>query len=102
MKVSLNDNLTVQIRRDDGTWIYEIDLERCRNSAELLDWLFQVLNKHWCTPQIISAVMWKIEEACRQYHHQSVQGTFCGLGIDHKVSWPKCGSNESGIYAGGT
>lgn len=33
--------------------LYEIDLERIRDSAEMLDWIFQIFNKTWATPRII-------------------------------------------------
>ena len=95
IKVVLTDNLTIEII-NHGTWIYEIDLERCRNSAEVLDWLYQVLYKEWCSPQVIFDIMWKIEEAVRQYHQASVQGAFCGLGKNRKVKWPFMGSYIEG------
>jgi hypothetical protein len=97
MKVVLADNLTIQVLHDDGSWLYEIDVERCRNSAETLDWLYQVLYKSWCSPQVIFDVMWALEQACQKYHRESVQGTFCGLGIDRRVKWP-----FGGAYVDGT
>lgn len=96
MRVVLADNLTIQILTDSGSWLYEIDLERCQGSAALLDALFQVLYKSWCTPQVIFDIMWQVEAACKKYQRNSVQGTFCSLGIDHKVSWPFGGSYIEG------
>jgi hypothetical protein len=36
---------------------YEIDLERIRDSAEMLDWIFQIFKKTWATPDIIYDVL---------------------------------------------
>ena len=96
MKVVLADNLTIQILTDEGSWLYEIDVERCRSSAETLNWLYQVLYKSWCSPQVIFDIMWALEQACQKYHHKSVQGAFCGLGKDHRVKWPFGGSYVDG------
>jgi len=30
--------------------LYRIDLERCATSAQVLDWIFQVRDKTWCSP----------------------------------------------------
>ena len=35
---------------DTGIW-YEVDLERCRNAGEVLDWIFQLLHKSWITAE---------------------------------------------------
>jgi hypothetical protein len=39
--------------RDEGGYLYEIDLERCRTSAEVCDWIFQVSHKTWATDAIL-------------------------------------------------
>lgn len=36
---------------------YEIDLERIHSSAEMLDWIFQVLHKIWCTPETTKGLL---------------------------------------------
>lgn len=80
-------NLTIQFRQNGG-WFYEIDLERCNNSAQLLDWIFQVQGKKWCSPELLAAVLDTIEEACVECFGSSVQGKFCSFGIDNEVAWP--------------
>ena len=41
---------------------YRIDLKRCVTSAGLVDWLFQIMHKAWCTPQIMHTVMLALDE----------------------------------------
>ncbi len=33
-----------------GRTLYRIDLERCGTAAQVLDWLFQLRAKTWCSP----------------------------------------------------
>jgi hypothetical protein len=47
------DNWTL-VHRKEG---YEIDLESCNTSAELEDWIFQILGKNWATPQVLSDLL---------------------------------------------
>lgn len=35
------------IRDNAGRWLYEVDLERCRTAAAILDWIAQVAAKQW-------------------------------------------------------
>lgn len=36
-----------------GGYPYEIDLETCTSSAKILDWIFQIESKTWCTPELL-------------------------------------------------
>lgn len=38
-----------------GHWQYEIDLERCATSAQLLDWVFQIQGKEIFSPKDLAA-----------------------------------------------
>jgi hypothetical protein len=40
------ETLVLEFAPRDRNWWYEIDLERCGTSALMLDWIFQVSNKH--------------------------------------------------------
>ena len=42
---------------EDDRRSYEIDLERLRSSAGMLDWIFQVRQKIWATPQVLSDLL---------------------------------------------
>jgi len=37
--------------------VYEIDLERIRDSASMLDWIFQVQAKRWATPAVMNDLL---------------------------------------------
>jgi hypothetical protein len=87
MKVVITNNLSVEIQRDDGWYVYDIDLEECDSSAQLLDYLFQVFGKSWCTPQLIADVMRALNKVCLDRFGLPVQGVFCSFGYDSKVDW---------------
>lgn len=36
--------------RDGSRTLYLIDLERCGTAAQVLDWIFQLRGKTWCSP----------------------------------------------------
>ena len=80
------ENLTIEIY-DKGTWAYEIDLERCTDSAELLDWILQLHGKGWVTPQMLFDIIEELEYACHEVHGNFLQGAFCPGGEGKEVSW---------------
>jgi len=53
---------------------YEIDLETCTNSARVLDWIFQVTAKRWCTAPDAHCLLLAVEELL------SPQATLCSCG----------------------
>ena len=87
MKVVATSNLSVEICDDDGRYVYDIDLEECVSSAQLLDYLFQVFRKSWCTPQVIADVMRVVDGACMERFGLPAQGVFCSFGYDSNVDW---------------
>jgi hypothetical protein len=58
---------------------YEVDLERCRNSAEILDWIAQVSRKVPVTADMAIGLVYALDDILH------FQGRFCGLGKDHQV-----------------
>lgn len=55
---------------------YEVDLERCRTSAEVLDWIVQIHRKCWgpdAVSDLVSAFSFLLKP----------QQTMCGCGIEH-------------------
>ena len=61
------------------TVFYEVDLEDCRKgSAQCLDWIFQVVNKTWATPQIIFDLIISINVLVKP------QQTLCSFGKEKK------------------
>jgi hypothetical protein len=74
----------------NGSWeMYGFDLERCSDSAEFLDWIFQLHHKTWFTPELMSKFLDTMEEVCSEKLHKSVQGSFCPWGKGLKVNWKK-------------
>ena len=51
---------------------YEIDLERCRNAVDMLDWLAQLAGKAWCSPEDLGHLLLALDELF------DLQGTVCG------------------------
>jgi hypothetical protein len=63
-------NLTLQYK--DGA--YEIDLEKITNSAQMLDWIFQIREKVWATPAVMTDLLSAFEALF------SPQANLCGGG----------------------
>lgn len=59
---------------------YEIDLEQFDTSAEMLDTIFQVTQKTWCTAQDAKDFL----EAIRDLFNP--QATLCSFGVDRKFN----------------
>ena len=83
-------DLTIQITSDDKKkWFYSVELEKCTDSAQILDYIFQIANKTWCSPQILYDLIQEIEKACREIHSEAAQGVFCPFGENQEVKWKK-------------
>lgn len=50
-----SQNLTLNLFQEGKGQRYYIDLEKCRTSAEVLDWVMQVASKPWATDQILGS-----------------------------------------------
>jgi hypothetical protein len=61
---------------DEGRWIYEVDLERCRTSAGVLDWIMQVASKTWATDAVIAGLARGLKGLLNP------QATLCSFGIE--------------------
>lgn len=59
-----------------GVELYRIDLNRIRNSADMLDWIFQVSNKTWATARVVSGLLDAFEDIF------SPQANLCPSGKD--------------------
>ncbi len=84
------NDLTIQIYSlPQKTSLYEIDLEKCNDSAETLDYILQLMGKGWATPQLIFDVLREIERACEVVFGFGAQGVFCPFGNNQQVDWKK-------------
>ncbi len=59
---------------EEGRWTYEVDLERCTTSAEVLDWIMQVASKTWATDAVIAGLVRALRDLLEP------QGTLCSFG----------------------
>jgi len=55
---------------------YEIDLERCTTSAQILDWIGQMCSKEWATSEIIGELVLALNDYLR------FQNNFCSFGAE--------------------
>ena len=76
-------NLTLEYEGASGAW-YEVDLERCNDSAQILDWLVQVLHKGWSTRADIGDLLRALDDLAGQ-----LQSKVCGFGKNHRFSYAR-------------
>jgi len=43
-------------------WEYGVDLERCKTSSAILDWIIQIAQKVWATPEDIGNLVRALDE----------------------------------------
>lgn len=79
-------DLTIQIE-ENGRNSYEINLEECKNSDELLDWIFQI-NGHY-RGGLLAAILVILDDACEDVHGQNARSLFTpGNTIDWRNPQP--------------
>jgi len=62
--------------KQPGWWVYEVDLDRCSTSAQVLDWIFQITQKRWATDHVLAALRHALNAMLRP------QATLCGSGCE--------------------
>lgn len=55
---------------------YEVDLEECRTSAETLDWICQITEKTWATPEVVGWLVRALNDLLRPQAH------LCSMGVE--------------------
>lgn len=65
---------------------YDISLKSIKNSAELLDWIFQVQSKTWAEPQVLHDLLAAFDDVLHP------QENYCSMGVDHQVDSEKLAS----------
>ncbi len=78
------DNLTLTLH---GPYDYEIDVEDWTDSAQVLDWIFQIERKPWCSAEMLHQFVHAIQEICHIRFDEGAQGVFCPFGQNRKVKW---------------
>ena len=55
---------------------YDIPLDRCNSSAQILDWIYQVYGKSWANPKVVCDLLKAFNDIA------PVQQTFCSFGVE--------------------
>ena len=63
----------------DGPHDYWLPLAQTNNSAEVLDWIVQLHEKSWATPEDIGNLVAALDDIF------DLQNNICGCGIDHRI-----------------
>jgi hypothetical protein len=63
---------------------YGIDLDRCNNSSQILDWIAQLSQKQWLSNEDLGHLVRAFDEI-----FNTLQSHVCGCGKDKKVNGPK-------------
>jgi hypothetical protein len=84
----VKENLTLEITID-GKLMYEVDLEKCDDSAEILDYILQIHDKTWSTPELVCELLDALNFASEQVHGEPIQGVYCSFGASKQVPWKK-------------
>ena len=72
--------LVLRLACPPGPYPYEVDLERCNTSAQVLDRLTQIFKKTWCTPEIFCHLMYELNRVLW------LQENLCGSGQHHRLN----------------
>ena len=70
----------------DTEYSYQVDLTRCNNSAQILDWIAQISKKQWTTAADIGYLIEALDDLL------DLQGNFCSGGEEISD-----GKNDYGI-----
>ena len=73
------DNLTLELSDDAGRYLYYLDLEHFKTSAEMLDMIFQVAGKTWATDKIIADMIHALDDLL------APQANLCSSGMNKRI-----------------
>ena len=70
-------------------YIYEIPLNRCNSSSEILDWVLQLNEKTWVKndPKVLIGFLDILEELSFKYYNDNLQGVVCPFGKSLIINW---------------
>jgi hypothetical protein len=67
---TLNPELRIlELLSPHGNYVYEIDLDTCTTSAEVLDWLCQVAGKVWADDAVLAGLVRAIDDVLHPQAH---------------------------------
>jgi hypothetical protein len=81
--------MSIRFYDDEGRELYSdgIDINGLNSTGEVLDWIFQIKSKSWCSPQMLDEFISAIEDVSLKHFNNTAQGVFCPGGAHRKVSW---------------
>jgi hypothetical protein len=41
---------------------YCLDIDRCTTPEDFIDWIYQIFNKHWCSPELMHELLTVLDE----------------------------------------
>jgi hypothetical protein len=72
---------------EDEKEVYEFPIERMASAAQVLDWIFQINPKKWCSPFHLKAFIRCLDQISDMYFGINAQALFCPMGVNNKVDW---------------
>jgi hypothetical protein len=72
---------------DQDKELYSIHIHQLSDTAEVMDFFFQISQKGWCNPDHIKGFLECIEEVSKKYFGQNAQGVFSPYGEFRKIDW---------------
>jgi|SRR5690349_13015926 len=81
--------MSIRFYDEKGREVYGdgIDINDLNSTGEVLDWIFQIKTKGWCTAEMLDEFIDSIEEICQIHFGNNAQGVFCPGGSSRKVNW---------------
>lgn len=74
---------TLELRHDTGWLRYEIDLERCLTTGQMLDWVLQIAGKRYATPVVVAGLVNALNALVRP------QRRMCSFGASGSITRPQ-------------
>ena len=86
-------NLELVVHHDKAR--YEIDLQRCNDPAQILDWIYQLNGKSWMTHNLMGQVVRALDNACHEVFDNGIQAIFCPGGASRTAKWKRTKKQSS-------
>lgn len=85
--IVLNKKRSQIIFYEEDEELYWLYLDQLNSSAAILDFIFQINRKRWCSPRQIQAFIDFLEELSFEYFGTNAQGSFCPFGDSMRIDW---------------
>jgi hypothetical protein len=67
-------SLIIKLFSDTSSYTYEVDLETCVTSAEVLDWICQISGKEWSTAAVLAGLVYALDDVLKPQAHLCSDG----------------------------